>query len=77
MAEFDDLTIPPTMADGEIEMLASADNSWFDLSQFDLSPAMALCVQFLFNMLLCSLVVWLFYYPKSRRKDFSVTFMFF
>lgn len=77
MAEFDDLAIPPTMADGEMEMLANADNSWFDLSQFDLSPAMSLCVQFLFNMLLCSLVVWLFYYPKSRRKDFSVTFMFF
>ena len=77
MVTFDDLGVPPTIADGELRMLESADSSWFDLSQCDLSPALSLCVQFLFNMLVCSLIVWIFYYSKSRRKDFAVTFMFF
>ncbi|MBQ2142838.1 MAG: DUF4956 domain-containing protein [Alistipes sp.] len=38
---------------------------------------MHLTVQFIFNILMCSAVIWLFYYPKSRRRDFSITFMLF
>jgi hypothetical protein len=43
----------------------------------DLSPAMHLSLQFIFNMVICSALVWLFYYPKSHNKGFSVTFMLF
>ena len=65
------------MLDSEISALENAQRSIVDLSTLDLSPAMHLTVQFLFNMLVCAALVWLFYYPKSRNKGFSVTFMLF
>ncbi|MBQ8493472.1 MAG: DUF4956 domain-containing protein [Alistipes sp.] len=43
----------------------------------DTMSVMQLGVQFLINLVVCSAIVWLFYYPKSHRKDFSVTFMLF
>ena len=71
------LATPRTMLDNDIEALENAERSIIDLSTLDLSPAMSLTVQFIFNMVVCSILVWLFYYPKSHNKGFSVTFMLF
>ena len=71
------LATPPAMLDSDITALESAERSIVDLSTLNLSPAMHLTVQFLFNMAICSILVWLFYFPKSRNKGFSVTFMLF
>ena len=65
------------MLDNDIEALENAERSIIDLSTLDLSPAMSLTVQFIFNMVICSILVWFFYYPKSHNKGFSVTFMLF
>ena len=65
------------MLDSEISALENAQRSIVDLSTLDLSPAMHLTVQFIFNMVICSILVWFFYYPKSHNKGFSVTFMLF
>lgn len=77
MAEFGDLSTPPSMVDEEIETVNSINEHFFDLSSFDLSSTATLCIQFLFNIAICSLVIWLFYYPKGRRKEFATTFMLF
>ena len=71
------LATPPTLLDSELNAIEQASRSIIDLSELDLSPAMHLTVQFIFNILMCSAVIWLFYYPKSRRRDFSITFMLF
>lgn len=76
MADFD-LSTPPTVADEEIAAVESINENLFDLSTFDLSASTTLCIQFLFNIVMCSAVIWLFYYPKGRRKDFATTFMLF
>ena len=71
------LETPPARLDDELNALESAQHSIIDLASLDLSPAMHLTLQFIFNMVVCSAIVWLFYYPKSRNKGFSVTFMLF
>ena len=71
------LSTPPSLLDSEISALENAQRSIVDLSTLDLSPAIHLTVQFFFNMFVCAALVWLFYYPKSRNKGFSVTFMLF
>ena len=71
------LSTPPSLLDSEISALENAQRSIVDLSTLNLSPAMHLTVQFFFNMFVCAALVWLFYYPKSRNKGFSVTFMLF
>ena len=76
MIDFD-LSNIPTGSDPEMASIAAANENLFDLSTLELSPAMDLCAQFLFNILMCSVVIWLFYYPKGRRKEFATTFMLF
>ena len=71
------LATPPAMLDNDIAALESAERSIIDLSTLDLSPAMNLTLQFIFNMVICSILIWFFYFPKSRNKGFSVTFMLF
>lgn len=71
------LEVPPSMLDGEMSALEAAQNSFFDLSALGLSPALNLTLQFLFNIVMSSVVIWLFYFPKSYRKGFCVTFMLF
>ena len=71
------LSTPPAMLDNDITALESAQRSIIDLSTLDLSPAMNLTLQFIFNMVICSILIWFFYFPKSRNKGFSVTFMLF
>lgn len=67
--------------DPEIGALAGADgtigDTFLGIPLCDSLSVMQLGVQFLFNALICSVIVWLFYYPKSRNKGFSVTFMLF
>lgn len=72
-----ELEIPPTMIDGEMSAIEEANRSFIDLASLDLAPIALLTIQFLFNVVMCSAIIWLFYYPKSRRKDFAVTFMLF
>ena len=76
MADFD-LSTPPAVVDEEIATVNGVNEHFFDLSSFDLSSTATLCIQFLFNIAICSMVIWLFYYPKGRRKDFATTFMLF
>ena len=71
------LETPPARLDDDLNALESAQHSIIDLASLDLSPAMHLTLQFIFNMVVCSAIVWFFYYPKSRNKGFSVTFMLF
>ena len=71
------LETPPTMSDNEMAAIESAQRSLIDLSTLELSPAMHLSLQFIFNILICSAIVWFFYFPKSHNKGFSVTFMLF
>jgi len=69
------------MFDPEIAALAGADAdmgaTFLGIPLCDTMSVMQLGVQFLINLVVCSAIVWLFYYPKSHRKDFSVTFMLF
>lgn len=76
MADFD-LGKPLSAPDEEMAVVNSINESIFDLASFDLSSSAMLCIQFLFNIAICSLVIWLFYYPKGRRREFATTFMLF
>ena len=44
---------------------------------FDELSFWLLLSRFVFNMLICWIIIQLFYYPKSRRKDYYFTFMLF
>lgn len=72
-----ELETPPTMLDSEMAAIEETSRNFIDLASFDLQPMALLTIQFLFNIVMCSAIIWLFYYPKSHRKDFSVTFMLF
>ncbi|MBQ6612231.1 MAG: DUF4956 domain-containing protein [Alistipes sp.] len=43
----------------------------------DTTSILQLCLQFLINLVVSFIIVRCFYYPKSRRKDFAITFMLF
>lgn len=77
----DDKGLSPDLFDADIAALAGQDGSagqtFLGIPLCDSISVMQLGVQFLFNLLVCSAIVWLFYYPKSHRKDFSVTLMLF
>lgn len=81
MIRFDNEDLNPDMYDPEIAALAGADadigTTFLGIPLCDTMSVMQLGVQFLINLVVCSAIVWLFYYPKSHRKDFSVTFMLF
>lgn len=81
MIRFDNEGLNPDMYDPEIAALAGADadigTTFLGIPLCDTMSVMQLGVQFLINLVVCSVIVWLFYYPKSHRKDFSVTFMLF
>ena len=81
MIRFDNEGLNPDMFDPEIAALAGADAdmgaTFLGIPLCDTMSVMQLGVQFLINLVVCSAIVWLFYYPKSHRKDFSVTFMLF
>ena len=72
-----ELEVPPTMLDDEMAAIETANHSFIDLASMGLSPIALLATQFIFNVVMCSAIIWLFYYPKSHRKDFATTFMLF
>lgn len=43
----------------------------------DTTSLMQLALQFFINLVVCFIIVRYFYYPKSHRKDFAVTFVLF
>lgn len=81
MLSFDGEGITPDIYDAEIAALTGADGevgaTFLGIPLCDSISVMQLGLQFLINLVVCSVIVWLFYYPKSHRKDFSVTFMLF
>ena len=81
MIRFDNEGLDPDIFDPEIAALSGAEAdmgaTFLGIPLCDTMSVMQLGVQFLINFVVCSAIVWLFYYPKSRRKDFSVTFMLF
>lgn len=81
MIRFDNEGVDPDLFDAEIAALSGADAdmgaTFLGIPLCDTMSVMQLGVQFLINLVVCSAIVWLFYYPKSHRKDFSVTFMLF
>ena len=81
MIGFDENGLDPDLFDAEIAALTGSDGSvgatFLGIPLCDTQSLMQLIVQFLFNLVVCSIIVRCFYYPKSRRKDFSVTFMLF
>lgn len=81
MIRFDSEGLDPDLFDPEIAALSGADAdmgaTFLGIPLCDTTSVLQLGVQFLINLAVCSAIVWLFYYPKSHRKDFSVTFMLF
>lgn len=71
----------PDLFDAEIAALTGVDQevgaTFLGIPLCDTISVQQLCLQFLINLLVTSAIAWLFYYPKSRRKEFSVTFMLF
>ena len=75
MIRFDSEGLDPDLFDAEIAALSGADAdmgaTFLGIPLCDTMSVMQLGVQFLINLLVCSAIVWLFYYPKSHRKDFA------
>lgn len=72
MEEFFD----PDIADRFGEMTSSSA-TFLGIPLFDAASLLQLCVHFIFNLAVCWIIVRAFYYRKSRRKDYAVTFMLF
>ena len=81
MLNFEYNGIDPDIYDAEIAALMGSNGevgaTLLGIPLCDSISVMQLGLQFLINLIVCSAIVWLFYYPKSHRKDFSVTFMLF
>ena len=81
MLNFEYNGIDPDIYDAEIAALTGSNGevgaTLLGIPLCDSLSVMQLGLQFLINLVVCSAIVWLFYYPKSHRKDFSITFMLF
>lgn len=81
MINFEYNGIDPDIYDAEIAALTGSNGevgaTLLGIPLCDSLSVMQLGLQFLINLVVCSAIVWLFYYPKSHRKDFSITFMLF
>ena len=81
MINFENNGIDPDIYDAEIAALTGSNGevgaTLLGIPLCDSISVMQLGLQFLINLVVCSAIVWLFYYPKSHRKDFSITFMLF
>lgn len=81
MFGFNNPTVDPDLYDAEIAALTGVDQSvgatFLGIPLCDSVSVQQLCLQFVVNLLVTVAIVWGFYYPKSHRKDFSVTFMLF
>ena len=71
----------PDLFDAEIAALTNSDHTtgatFLGIPLCDSISVQQLCLQFAINMLVTASIAWLFYYPKSHSKGFSVTFMLF
>ena len=81
MVRFDDLMGNPDLYDAEIAALTGSNQevgaTFLGIPLCDSISVQQLCFQFIINLLVTTAIAWLFYYPKSRRKEFGVTFMLF
>jgi hypothetical protein len=81
MFGFDNPQVDPDLFDAEIAALTGAGQevgaTFLGIALCDSISVLQLCLQFAVNLLVTAAIVWGFYYPKSHRKDFSVTFMLF
>ena len=81
MLGFDNPITNPDLYDAEIAALTGVDQSvgatFLGIPICDSISVQQLCLQFAVNILVTTAIVWGFYYPKSHRRDFSVTFMLF
>lgn len=67
----------PSLFDEEIALLTGSGQevgtTFLGIQLCDTVSVQQLCLQFFFNLLIITAIAWLFYYPKSHRKEFSVT----
>lgn len=81
MFRFDDEGVNPDLFDADIAAITNASGETaytiLGIPVCDTQSVLQLCLQFVINLLVCFVIVRYFYYPKSRRKDFAVTFVLF
>ena len=81
MVLFDSLLSDPELYDADIAALTGSNHevgaSFLGIPLCDTISVQQLCLQFFVNLIVSMAIAWCFYYPKSRNKEFSVTFMLF
>ena len=81
MVRFDNLLGDPDLYDAEIAALTGANQevgaTFLGIPLCDSISVQQLCLQFFINLIVTLAIAWCFYYPKSRNKEFAVTFMLF
>ena len=81
MVRFDDLMGNPDLYDAEIAALTGSNQevgaTFLGIPLCDSISVQQLCLQFFINLIVTLAIAWCFYYPKSRNKEFAVTFMLF
>lgn len=81
MTTFDGEGVNPDLFDADIAALTGSDGevgaTMLGIPLCDTTSLMQLALQFFINLAVCFIIVRYFYYPKSHRKDFAVTFVLF
>ena len=81
MTTFDGEGVNPDLFDADIAALTGSDGevgaTILGIPLCDTTSLMQLALQFFINLVVCFIIVRYFYYPKSHRKDFAVTFVLF
>lgn len=81
MTTFDGEGVNPDLFDADIAALTGSDGevgaTMLGIPLCDTTSLMQLALQFFVNLVVCFIIVRYFYYPKSHRKDFAVTFVLF
>ena len=81
MTTFDGEGVNPDLFDADIAALTGSDGevgaTMLGIPLCDTTSLMQLALQFFINLVVCFIIVRYFYYPKSHRKDFAVTFVLF
>lgn len=81
MITFDGEGVNPDLFDADIAALTGTDGevgaTMLGIPLCDTTSLLQLALQFFINIVVCYIIVRYFYYPKSHRKDFAVTFVLF
>ena len=81
MIKFDNPLGNPDLFDAEIAALTGSNQevgaTFLGIPLCDTISVQQLCLQFFINLIVTIAIAWCFYYPKSRSKEFAVTFMLF